>query len=735
MRLNAGRVRKLSRASSLPLGTLLLLPPQIVESDLNVEHELEHMSVDEPSTTEPDQAPSGSRRWDDGISQIHEHITRVKSDIFHLLQRYGRSISTRHPLRGAFMHCLRDAFFINSHSDYDAVKQHLIRRGMSELDVEQLGRRFFVSRIRRFVPRPSVLAHRVQSVYRVFEGKEAAGHGPLFKEATAVEHAKVMDIILGGYASDWCSEMYNECSVDQYGLSQHTSVRGSSALEGFHFHLRQCIPGYNTSPRLASAHMQEFVYRHNVNAGVGHLNEIDYGFYRHEWIEELQELSMGDHAHLFRNLYFPLWRASPGDTGERFGVRGKRENSDASSACSSWHTSHFPMISVGATGEVGPEGQELAEEVVAVVEKVIGQELTEHECEILGEAGASVGSVDQVVAAAALVCPATRTRAEAESQRESLVVAAQRAVSDGSNGISTGKVQHIMEKRRCERASRMCKRTATRNPYQRSAAKWLADAMCLPACVAPVSTDAEYELFMDMYMKLSENGKRGVNYQQMCSEWNERVVTEMGLISGASADVAVDQLFDRLRLKTSCQLSSYAQVLTDRYYGVNALQPYLDEYKKLRHELKKADADNSLAPTATLRSAAEAQPSVRLLPTKATMPTPSCFGGSQVAKVVRVRSVVLEPKAVNQPLGESEFKVEFCAQCWVHHQKLEVVYVKHPDGSVEEFHGGRQFGSKSKCPRVVQGLTTKQKQEWKLKMQEMRRKRKVHEIYHNKHAK
>lgn len=280
IRLNKGRIRKLSRASVLEQGTMLLLPARIMAGDLSVERELSKM--DDAFEAQLEAGAFGAE-FEPQIAAgappqgVQEHITRVKSDIFHLLQRYGRSIPTRHPLRGPFMRCMRDAFFINSGSDYDDVKQHLMRRGMGAADVEQLGRRFFARRVKRFVPKPSELAHRVESVFRVFQGKGTAQHGLLFKggkDGTEAVHAKVMSIILGGYASDLDGGVYHECSIDQFGLRKYAGNRGSSALEGFHFHLRSCIPGYHTSPRLASAHMQEFVYRWNIRAGIKHLGEV-----------------------------------------------------------------------------------------------------------------------------------------------------------------------------------------------------------------------------------------------------------------------------------------------------------------------------------------------------------------------------------------------------------------------------------------------------------------------------
>ena len=73
------------------------------------------------------------------------------------------------------------------------------------------------------------------------------------------------------------------------------------------------------------------------------------------------------------------------------------------------------------------------------------------------------------------------------------------------------------------------------------------------------------------------------------------VVSEMEAIQLVSPDVQVDQLFDRLRLKTTSLLSSYAGQVTDRYHGVEALKPYLDEYKRSCLDLKEPNADLNLA--------------------------------------------------------------------------------------------------------------------------------------------
>ena len=142
----------------------------------------------------------------------------------------------------------------------------------------------------------------------------------------------------------------------------------------------------------------------------------------------------------------------------------------------------------------------------------------------------------------------------------------------------------------------------------------------------------------------------------MCTEWNRLFVSEMDEIraaGGAGSDIKVDQLFDRLRLKTSSQLSVYATTLTDRYHGAKALEPYLEEYKLLCHELKQPGADNHLSSSQVCCTAPPVKPSALMNLSKARKPVPCCLKGNKSAQDVQIIDDIA-------PTTELTAKLELC---------------------------------------------------------------------------
>jgi len=268
------------------------------------------------------------------------------------------------------------------------------------------------------------------------------------------------------------------------------------------------------------------------------------------------------------------------------------------------------------------------------------------------------------------------------------------------------------------------------------------------------------------FLQVVDATDAGVDYQEMCSEWNSIVVEEMKDIKDVAGDIEVDDLFDRLRLKTSCQLSSYAGVMTDRYAGVKALQPYLREYKQLCHDLKQANADDVLPSPQVECKAQTPVPGRRLVREKAALPMPSNFAGSASVRSVYVSSVALAPRNVDVPTinnampapqstahcqntkhskrshtttspqsrkaakktsgkAEVEGKLELCSQCFVRCAgALEVVYVEFPDkDKLADLHGGRQNSTNKmrNCPKYISELSGDEKVTWKTALQRMRR--------------
>ena len=201
--------------------------------------------------------------------------------------------------------------------------------------------------------------------------------------------------------------------------------------------------------------------------------------------------------------------------------------------------------------------------------------------------------------------------------------------------------------------------------------------------------------------------------------------------------------------------------MADRYAGVKALQPYLQEYKLLCHGLKQADADDVLSSPQVGCKAQTPKPGKRLVKKKAILPMPSNVAGFESVRSVIVSSVALAPRDVNAPLTSSptatgpcadtghpkrphspaalvsrkvakaqanpkgRWKLELCSQCFIRCSgATEIVYVEFPHGqAISDLHGGRQNSTcrMLNCPKYVSELTESEKKTWKSALTRMRR--------------
>ncbi len=78
------------------------------------------------------------------------------------------------------------------------------------------------------------------------------------------------------------------------GTQRLMCVRGSSALEGFHKHLRKVFPGFHTAPLLATCLLALYVYRWNVDRAAerGLISEEYADWYDHDLVMELQDMNI-----------------------------------------------------------------------------------------------------------------------------------------------------------------------------------------------------------------------------------------------------------------------------------------------------------------------------------------------------------------------------------------------------------------------------------------------------------
>jgi 3'-5' exonuclease len=220
----------------------------------------------------------------------------VKLDPFHLLQRYSRALASKvDPLTGVFMTCMRDAVFITNKDDEARLKTYLkTARGMTDSEISKLPRSYYVSRCRRSIPSPAVLAARMQSVFELFKEKKMANGKPLFRQRRGREagmeevHLNCLGHVLRGCVSDPPDmPMYYHSKTRKNGLPVYRTVRGTSQLEGFHYHVRSKVPTWNLTPQSMDASVMEFVWAFNCKAGIESLGETDYGFFALDCLDYL----------------------------------------------------------------------------------------------------------------------------------------------------------------------------------------------------------------------------------------------------------------------------------------------------------------------------------------------------------------------------------------------------------------------------------------------------------------
>jgi hypothetical protein len=133
---------------------------------------------------------------------------------------------------------------------------------------------------RRCIPLPVPLKNAVSETIRVW-GMRRGGpkNEPLLSQTAWEELDKLIKHIESGCWSDHPDH-------DLYFTSPHDPTekvvwcaRGTSALEGWHKYLRQCLGGSNVAPFLALLIIAGVIHRWNIRTGVSHRGMSDFGSY------------------------------------------------------------------------------------------------------------------------------------------------------------------------------------------------------------------------------------------------------------------------------------------------------------------------------------------------------------------------------------------------------------------------------------------------------------------------
>ena len=214
------------------------------------------------------------QQHDDGL-QIDElpanlRYKSVLGDIFHFMDR--AKLPMHHEYKALFFRALRASVFIMCKQDVEDVKTVLEAKRISWEKKMAFDWNYIAHRVRRHVPKPEVLYHRMTAVYEFFCDKIDTTTGvKLFNDKNKKKFKNMLDTVKRGYASDpphmsmyiQKTDRYGRPMADDDGLMLYRSLRGTSNLESLHQYLTTSFGHTIAGPWYSDCLLS--VVRHNYN--------------------------------------------------------------------------------------------------------------------------------------------------------------------------------------------------------------------------------------------------------------------------------------------------------------------------------------------------------------------------------------------------------------------------------------------------------------------------------------
>jgi hypothetical protein len=252
---------------------------------------------------------------DDEIEEesVDEPIQYCKGDPFHVLDRM---YVKKHVFRKHFFEMFREAMFMMDKKDLENVlKVHPGEEFKKRVLNKWLP--YVQKRIRRYIPKPSVLFERLSSVYEFFKDKKDSKGVYLLSKENRDDFLNILEHCRLGCLSDPEDiELYQKIGMDKNNLNLYRCIRGTNKAETYHQKLIRRFSAFRASPRFADALLSESRHRYNSRIAVRIRNVHDclhYDQYLTEAIQLFTEKLYGRPLH-------PNWESSEWDFKANTGV-------------------------------------------------------------------------------------------------------------------------------------------------------------------------------------------------------------------------------------------------------------------------------------------------------------------------------------------------------------------------------------------------------------------------------
>ena len=270
-------------------------------------------------------------------SVLVDRFSSVLVDIFHLM--YRPKVPTKHELKKAYHHALREAFFIWDDKRLTEVIAALMDKdGVSQKEVEDMlyyDPTFFLKCVPRIVPPPSILYFRIRAVFEVFGPQvDSKTKKTLFNDNAYTKAKEVLNDIVQGYASDppgfnpysYQMDDKNRIKKNRLGFPILSCARGTNSTECVHKQLLTTFHSWHTGVRMSVYMLAEFRLRYNHSAAI--ISRQGYpkiGHYDLWYLDLLKRLVYSNHG----INYLPGWISSSDlhPTNENFSLVSLQDKS------------------------------------------------------------------------------------------------------------------------------------------------------------------------------------------------------------------------------------------------------------------------------------------------------------------------------------------------------------------------------------------------------------------------
>ena len=221
-------------------------------------------------------------------SESDNHSPCLVADVFHEINKVGRTISRKHSLHHEFHTAFSDTILVPDKGDRAKMEAFLTKEGSKWEKVHQSKADWLWKQVRRYIPEKSLHYYILNEFFNAWGNvictvtKQPLFNAESWKKAKGVLH----DVKKGWISDPKGIPIYTITGYDKNGLALYHCIRGTNSVEGgVHNPIRRSFESLNASVELADCLMADFRHRHNLDVGTVHKTGSQYQGHHDPWLD------------------------------------------------------------------------------------------------------------------------------------------------------------------------------------------------------------------------------------------------------------------------------------------------------------------------------------------------------------------------------------------------------------------------------------------------------------------